>query len=110
MPRLRCGSGLAALAGRWGSPLAGAGLGAGAAIALELGEHRGGSLDLVADGDLRTGARRKVDVHARAEADEAVALAAMQALALVHVAQDAARDEAGDLHARDLHPVVELDH
>src|SRR5690242_21513316 len=100
MPRLRCGSGRAAVAGR----------STGAAIALEFGEHRGGSLHLVADGDPGPGVRRQVDVDARAEPDEPVALAAMEPVALVHVAQDAARDEAGDLHARNLDAVVELDH
>ena len=52
------------------SPPAGAGFDTGAAIELELGEHRGRRLHLVSDGDFRPGTGGKVDVHAGAEADE----------------------------------------
>ena len=43
----------------------------------------------------------KIDIDAAAEADEAEALAGLQALALVHEPHDAARHEAGDLDDAD---------
>src|SRR5260221_3454655 len=48
---------------------------------------------------------RQVDVDARAEADEAEALAACQRGAGLDIAKDAPRDEAGDLHAGHVAPV-----
>ena len=53
----------------------------------------------VTDGHLRARGQRQVHVDARAEADEAIALAAREALAYLRVAEDAARDQAGDLDA-----------
>ena len=61
-----------------------------------------GRRDDVADRDARLRRRLEVDVHARAEADEAVALAARERGTRLDVAQDAARDEARDLHAGDV--------
>ncbi len=53
--------------------------------------------------------QRQVHVHARAEADEAVALTALERGARVDVAEDPARDQAGDLHAGDALPVAGFD-
>ena len=41
---------------------------------------------------------RQIDVDPRAEADEAEAIASAEMRALVREADDAARDQAGDLH------------
>src|SRR3982751_247465 len=71
------------------------------------GENGRARLARATEGALRSRARRKVDVHARAEADEAVALPARERVARLHVAEDAPRDEAGDLHAGDLGAVGE---
>src|SRR6476469_11277304 len=73
-----------------------------ALAARQLGEDGRARLHHVADRYLRARFGRQVHVHARAEADEAVALAAREALARLHVAEDAPRDEAGDLDARNL--------
>src|SRR5215470_9922767 len=56
-------------------------------------------VDLVANRDARRCAYGKVHVHARAEADEAVALAARKAVAAIDVAQDTSRNEPGYLYA-----------
>ena len=51
-----------------------------------------------ADGDHRLRICRHIDIDARAETDEAEALANRKLLALAHEADDAARHEPGDLH------------
>src|SRR5258708_32798503 len=61
-------------------------------------------VDLVAERGLHVGVRRQVDVHARAEADESVALSPLQPVSLVNIAENAARDQTGDLHAGDVLP------
>ena len=69
----------------------------------ELGEDRLGREHDVADRDLRRRASGgEIDVDARAEADEAVALAARERVAGLHVAEDPPRDQSGDLHAGDV--------
>src|SRR5690242_12827504 len=103
MPRLRAISIACGLAGRSSGE-------AMASAARKLGEDGGARLHLVADGHARARAGRKVDVHAGAEADEAIALPAGEAIPRLHVAEDAACDEARDLHARDLRAVRELHH
>src|SRR5258706_15829492 len=62
------------------------------------------SVNLFADRRFPLGVERQVHVHARAEADEAVALAALQLGARLDVAKDAPRDQAGDLHAGHVAP------
>src|SRR3546814_6962887 len=49
---------------------------------------------------------RQVDVEAAAEADEAEELAGADRLVELHLAYDAARNKAGDLHETDIDPVV----
>src|SRR5258705_9426924 len=56
----------------------------------------------VAHADLRTRARREVDVDARAEADESEALATRQYVAGLRVTEYASRDQTGDLHDGDV--------
>ena len=67
---------------------------------------RARGVDLVADAAFGTAVERQIDVDARAEADEAEALAARERGARLDVAQDAPRDQAGHLHAGDVAPVV----
>src|ERR1700693_2686581 len=74
--------------------------------ARQLRDDGGGGLHLVADGDARLGAQRQVAIHSRAETDEPVALAALEPVAGLRVAQDASRDEARDLHAGQLRAVL----
>src|SRR5215472_5901289 len=67
----------------------------------QVGEHGlagGRALPL---GDERPHAVGEIDVEARAEADHAEALARSDRRALAHLADDASRDQAGDLHHRD---------
>ena len=45
---------------------------------------------------------RQVEIDPRAEADQAEPLADADAVALAHEGHDAPRDQAGDLHDRDL--------
>ena len=52
-------------------------------------------------GHQRPYAVRQIDVEARAEADHADALAGADGGALAHEADDAARDQPGDLHDAD---------
>ena len=52
-----------------------------------------------------TQALGQIEVRAAAEADDAEAVAGGDAVALLDEAQDAAGDQAGDLHHRDLLPV-----
>src|SRR5690349_21110190 len=83
-------------------PAAGVSSKSGSGPSAMLGESREdglGSVNLFADRRFRLGVRRQVDVHARAEADEPVALAALQLGPRTHVAEDSPGDEAGDLHA-----------
>src|SRR4051812_8328270 len=72
----------------------------------QLGRDRFGSGHLVAHAHAWMTADRKVQIHARAEADESVSLPALQSLAGIYIAQDSARDEPGDLHAGDVMTVV----
>src|SRR4051812_48055606 len=73
--------------------------------ARHLRDDRLGGVDLVAHRDLGCGIRREINVDARAEADEAVALAARHRVAGLDVAKDATRDEAGDLDAGHILPL-----
>src|SRR6185312_12084679 len=68
----------------------------------EIGEDRRRRLHDVADGGARLRVGRQVDVDTRAEADEAVARAARDAIAGLDVAEDAPRDEPRDLHDGDV--------
>src|ERR1700730_14302685 len=56
-------------------------------------------------GDERPRAFGQVDVHARAEADHADALAGADARALAHETHNPARDQPRDLHHADASPV-----
>src|SRR5471032_2029556 len=100
MPRLRARSiGLAGL-------LMWLAMGPAALAARQLGDDGGRGLHLVADRHARFRAQRKVEIDPRAEADEPVALSPREPLAGLHVAEDAPRDEARDLHAGKLGAVV----
>src|SRR5687767_13940702 len=72
------------------------------AILGQSGDHAFGSVHLVAERSLHLRVEREVDVDARAEADEPVALPAHELRALLDIAQDAPCNQAGDLHARDV--------
>src|SRR5579871_1202191 len=65
-------------------------------------KERAGSIYLLAQRDVHTRRRIEVDVDARAEADETVALPAHELLARFGIAQDAPGDQAGHLHAGDV--------
>src|SRR5207248_5066213 len=62
-------------------------------------KHGFASVNLFADRCVQPGIERQVDIHARAEADEAEPVALAQDRAGLDVAQDAPGDKAGDLHA-----------
>jgi hypothetical protein len=51
----------------------------------------------------------RVDVGAAAEADDAEAVAGLELVALAHVADDAARDQPGDLHAGELAAIRQVE-
>src|SRR5574340_1526436 len=71
-------------------------------LSLPASQYGTSARHFLADRDFSARRRRQIDVHSRAEADEAVALAAHQLVADAHVAQDAARDQPGNLHAGDV--------
>src|SRR3954469_10135328 len=75
----------------------------------EQGYHGRRGIDLVAERRLDRGVLRKVHVDARPEADEAEALSAMERGTLVHVAQDAPRDQPRDLDAGHVGPGLGMD-
>src|SRR5262245_11568687 len=79
-------------------------------LRLEIGEHGFAADGALADGDKRLACGRQIDIHARAEANEANALSGPDALALVDEGDDAAGDEPGDLHDGDLGAVGGGDH
>src|SRR6266446_493782 len=66
------------------------------------------SVNLFPDRRFQLGVERQVDIDARAEADEAEALAARELGAGADIAQDAPRDQAGDLHAGHVLPLAGL--
>src|SRR5512134_629846 len=72
---------------------------------LEVGQHRLAADRALADRDECAVTRRQVEVDARAEPDQAEALADAHAVALSRKCHDAPRDQPGDLHDRDLHAV-----
>ncbi len=53
----------------------------------------------ITDGNPDGSRQRQVHIHARTKADEAIALAAREQSPVFDVAQDAARDQPGHLHA-----------
>src|SRR6266850_6723662 len=69
---------------------------------LKLGQDRFGRVDGVAHGGTRGRRGWQVDVDARAEAYETIALAARKTVSRPDVAEDAPRDQAGHLHAGDV--------
>ena len=77
-------------------------------LAVEPGGHEGLAADrALACADQRHHAVGQVDVDAAAEADHAEALAGEQALTDAAFAQDAPRDQTGDLHHADVTAIVE---
>src|SRR5574340_950675 len=67
-------------------------------LSLPASQYGTSASHFLANRDFGARRRRQIDVHPRAEADEAVALAAPQRVTDAHVAQDAARDQPGNLH------------
>src|SRR5882672_12823518 len=65
----------------------------------EGGENRAARVHLVAERGDGPRVLGEVDVDARAEADETEPLSPRETVALADVAQDAPRNQAGDLHA-----------
>src|SRR3954463_9978417 len=63
---------------------------------------------LLANRRLDLGVERQVHVHARAEADEAEALAPRELAARANIAQDAPRNQPGDLHAGDVLAIARM--
>src|SRR5690606_25000085 len=74
----------------------------------EFGNDGLATISHLADGNTRLRRRRQQDIETGAEADEPEAFAGIQWLGGLHPADDAARDEAGDLHDADL-AVMRLD-
>src|SRR5487761_2674651 len=68
----------------------------------QLRDDRLGRVDPVADAGAGDSVGRQVQVDPRAKAYEPVALATGKTVAALRVAEDAPRNEAGDLHAGDL--------
>src|SRR5260370_17190118 len=75
----------------------------GSSMARQRRDYRVGRVNLVPQrsNDLRV--HREVDVHPRAEPYEAETLAADEAVSLANVAKNAPGDQAGALHAGDVH-------
>src|SRR3981081_729373 len=104
MPRRRRPRGAGcAIAARSGSPPCSKS--ASSAMPGEPGKDAFSSVNLFADGRFDLGVEGQVDIHPRAEADEAEALALPELGARLDVAKDAARDQPRDLHAGDVLPV-----
>src|SRR5215510_10224965 len=75
----------------------------------ELRKDRARRPDLLAERHPDARFRRKIDVDAGAEPDEAEAVAAAEAVAGFRVAEDPARDQPGDLDAGDVRAGVGLE-
>src|SRR4051812_19230532 len=78
------------------------------AISLKPGDDRYPGGHLLANRRLDLGVERQVHVHARAEADEAEALAPRELAARANIAQDAPRNQPGDLHAGDVLAIARM--
>src|SRR5574342_152003 len=63
---------------------------------------RAGRMHLVTQRRRYLGARWHVQIHPRTEANKAEALTARESIAFIDIAEDASRDEPGDLHASDV--------
>src|SRR5208283_6007522 len=69
-------------------------------------QHRGSSLDSLALPHLDPPFGAQVDVHARTELDQADALAGGDVIAGLDAADDAPREQAGDLREGDAHAIA----